>query len=91
MKKRITILTIAILWICSVATAYYAGSNMGGMYPEFNAIFPYNPTYEEVGRYIDEGKAYVNACNQDIELIVEARDRAINTINNNVEMWKMNH
>ncbi len=91
MKKRISMITIAILWVCSVATAYYAGSNMGGFYPEFNTIFPINPTYEEVGRYIDEGKAYVNACNNDIQTIAEARDRAIETINNNVNIWKINH
>lgn len=92
MKKTLTMTIISVLWISSVAFAYYSGhSNIGSYYPSFNGYLPFDATYEEVGRYIDEGQAYINACDNDIKTIINARDDAVRAVNREVERWKMNH
>lgn len=93
MYKKILILS-AIIAMCvtSYALGYaYGGSNMNYYYPSFSSYISYNPTYEEIGRYVDEGKEYVDNCNADIQRIIDERENAIEEINRQISNFNMSH
>ena len=78
--------------LCSFAVGYsYGWSNMGGYYPSFSSYLGYNPTREEVGRYVDEAEEYVKACDNDIETIVDARRDAVNKANDAINSYNLSH
>ena len=47
--------------------------------------------YIQLNNLIDEAKEYVNNCNADIELIIEARNRAINDANDAINNYNLYH
>lgn len=90
--KILLILIVAVLCSFSYSLGYgYGSSNMGYYYPSFDGYLSYDPSAEELGRYIDEAKEYVNNCNADIELIIEARNRAINDANDAINNYNLYH
>lgn len=93
MYKRVLIV-ISIFTMCATSYALgYAtgGSNMGYYYPSFSSYISYDPTYEELGRYVDEGKEYVDNCNADIQRIIDERENAIEEINRQISNFNMSH
>lgn len=65
-KKVLIVISIFTMCATSYALGYATGgSNMGYYYPSFSSYISYDPTYEELGRYVDEGKEYVDNCNND--------------------------
>lgn len=93
MKTKI-LFALAVLALCSFSYSLgygYGSSNMGYYYPSFSGYLSYNPSAEELGRYIDEAKEYVDNCNADIELIEEARNRAIDDANNAIRNYNLYH
>lgn len=90
-KKLALMVFLGILWASSVVYAFYRGSNMGYYYSTFSGYLPYDPSYEQLRNYVQQGNEYVEACNADIERIVEARNNAINDVNGAVERWNMSH
>ena len=90
--KILLILIVAVLCSFSYSLGYgYGSSNMGYYYPSFVGYLSYDPSAEELGRYIDEAKEYVNNCNADIDLIIEARNRAINDANDAINNYNLYH
>lgn len=93
MKAKI-LLALAVIMLCSLSYSLgygYGSSNMGYYYPSFSGYLSYSPSAEELGRYIDEAKEYVDNCNADIELIEEARNRAIDDANNAIRNYNLYH
>ena len=82
MKAKIVIAAafLSAISISYAAGFYYGGSNMS-YYPSFSGYISSYSSAEEVGRYVDEGKKYVENCNNDIQQIVEERDSAIRKVN----------
>lgn len=89
MKKIFIIVLIASLWCSSVAFAFViGGSNLGIMgYPEFNFYLPYDPSRNDIARYVEEAKEYVENCNNDIQRIHEAKLEAISQANDAVNRY----
>ena len=58
MKNKIVFVFITlILFVFPNSFGYaYGGSNMGYYYPSFSRYLSYDPSAEELGRYIDEVK-----------------------------------
>ena len=93
-----TLLASGVLAACSMsAQAYvYGGSNLNYMgYPKFNESTPYAPytkdefnynSYKnDVERYVEEAKEYLENADNDIKRIIEAKKEAIEEANKVVE------
>lgn len=93
--KKIVLLALAIL-LCmsSIAFGYVMGaSNLGyNGYPQYGTYNkPFRPysrddysdrNYrQQVDDYVAKGKEYVDACDNDVKRIAEARQDAINSVN----------
>ena len=93
MKK--IVLAVAAAFIsscCSFAVGYsYGYSNMGGYYPPFSSYVGIYSTREEVGRYVDEAEEYIKACDYDMELILNARNDAVNSANAVIDNYNLMH
>lgn len=84
MTKKILITTIFIIfWMTSVAFAYvFGGSNLGIMgYPEFDGFLPYDPSRADMELYIQQAHEYLDNCDNDIKRIIEAKQNAVNIVN----------
>lgn len=83
-KKILVVLLLACFWATSVAFAYvYGGTNLGYMgYPKFDAFLPYNPSQLDMQLYISEAQEYLDNCDNDIKRIIEAKQEAVDTVNN---------
>lgn len=87
MKKILISCAIALL---SVFPA--SASNMGYYYPSFSGyLSSYDPSAEEVGRYIDEYEEYVRGCREDIETILRAKEQADSEVEMALQQYKMSH
>lgn len=87
MKKILISCAIALL---SVFPA--SASNMGYYYPSFSGyLSSYDPSAEEVGRYIDEYEEYVRGCQEDIETILRAKEQADSEVEMALQQYKMSH
>lgn len=86
-------LIVALTFIsscCSFAVGYsYGFSNIGGYYPAFDSYLSINPTREEVGRYVDEAQEYIEACDRDIEMIMQSRNDAVNRANAAIDSYNL--
>lgn len=52
-KKVLIVISIFTMCATSYALGYATGgSNMGYYYPSFSSYISYDPTYEELGRYV---------------------------------------
>lgn len=94
MQKKLVIGTVLLtLWSASVACAYVmGGSNLGGLgYPEFDQYISYDPSREEVERYVEDAKQYVENCNYDMQRVNEARNNAIDKANEAINNYNINH
>lgn len=69
----------------------YGWSNMGGYYPTFPSFLSLDPTREEVLRYVEEAKEYIESCDRDIEMIQDARNDAANKVNNAIDSYNFSH
>lgn len=94
MLKKILI-SAAVIAACSAspAMAYvFGGSNLGVFgYPKYSGYLSYDPDYNEMQRYLDDVKKYVENCNYDIQRIQEARDNAIEEASRKVNEYNMSH
>lgn len=94
MLKKILI-SAAVIAACtaSPSIAYvFGGSNLGAFgYPEFSGYLSYDPDYNEMQRYLDDVKKYVENCNYDIKRIQEAQEKAINEANRRVNEYNRSH
>ena len=92
--KRIIAITLSAITLSSLSMAIgYAwgyGSNMSWTYPSFRSA-PYMPTEYEIEQYINDGKEYVNNCNNDIEEIIRKRKEAVESVNRAVRDYNMSH
>lgn len=87
MKKTLLSLLVIFLCLTSAALGYYGGSNMGYHYPNFSSYVPYNASYDQVKRYSEEGERYIKACDSDIYLIQEQRNKAVRDVNSAVSSY----
>lgn len=93
MYKKVLI-AVSIFMMCATSYALghaTGGSNMNYYYPSFSGYISYSPTYEELGRYIDEGNEYVDNCNADIQRIIDERENAMEEINRQISNFNMSH
>lgn len=92
LTKKIALATMALSLCCVSYALGYAtgGSNMGYYYPSFSGFISYNPTNEEMGRYIDEAKTYISNCDADMQRIADARDDAVRRVNSQISMYNIN-
>ncbi len=90
MKKIALVLTVVMISLGSFSAgyAYYGYSNMG-YYPSFDAYLPFNPTRAEVGEFVDRAKEYIDACDNDIETIRNARNDAVDRANDAIRNFNM--
>lgn len=88
MNRKI-ILTAAFMAFIGISPAlgYYGGSNMG-YYPSFSGYIYSYSSAEEVGRYVDDAKEYIEKCNNDIEEIIRKRDEAARDANDAIYRYK---
>jgi hypothetical protein len=92
--KKFMILTLSIitLSVSSLAVGFAWGhatkSNMYGGYPEFNGYLPHESGKHQVKEYIQKAKDYDEACENDMKMISEARERAFNKTNDVINEYK---
>lgn len=87
MKKILISCAIALLPLFPASA-----SNMGYYYPSFSGyLSSYDPTAEEIGRYIDEYEEYVRGCREDIETILRAKEQADSEVEMALQQYKMSH
>lgn len=94
MIKKILVPTAILFSVLSFPSmAYvYGGSNLSIMgYPSFSGYVSYEPSYDEMQRYLSDVKEYVENCDNDIQRIIEARDEAIRKANQKVQSYNMTH
>lgn len=94
MIKKILVPTAILFSVLSFPSMAYVfgGSNLGVFgYPEFSGYLSYDPDYNEMQRYLDDVKKYVENCNYDIQRIQEAQEKAINEANRKVNEYNMSH
>lgn len=93
MKKLLPIIALTLISSCSsfVVGYSYGWSNIGGYYPTFPSFLSIDPTREEVLRYVEEAKEYIEACDRDIEMIQDARNDAVNKANNVIDSYNFSH
>ena len=93
MKKIALGIVLGIISSCfSFVVGYsYGWSNIGGYYPPFTSYIGYNPTREELGRYLDEAQEYIESCDRDIELIIQERNEAVDSANSAIERYQFSH
>lgn len=91
--KRIVfvlIIGLCMTWSFSVGCAYGA-SNIAGYYPRFDRFLSLSPSRDEVVDFVESAKDYVEACNNDIEMIAIERDNAINAANDAITNYNLSH
>lgn len=76
MKKTLLVIGILLLCLTSAAFGYYEGSNMKNSYPAFKEKMPYAATQKDAAKYSEKARNYIDACNNDIQLIEQMRDAA---------------
>lgn len=86
MKKILISCAVALLSVFPASV-----SNMGYYYPSFSGYLSYDPTAEEIGRYIDEYEEYVRGCQEDIETILRAKEQADSEVEMTINNYKMMH
>jgi hypothetical protein len=87
MKRTFVIILFCLFAFAVVGFAYFGSSNLMGMYPSFNGYVSYNPSRQEVERYIRAGQEYVEKANNDIRAIQDAQEDAIRKVNNVVDRY----
>ena len=92
-KKILLIIFVTLMWVSSVAFAFVVGgSNLSPLgYPQFDEYISYNPTREEVSRYVEAAKEYVENCNYDVQRVYEARNEAVDKANTAINNYNMNN